>query len=852
MICSKKWFYLVTFFCVLQLKAELSFIDIKGIHALISPSKEYVSPLNGLIWWNNNMVQNLYRYGNETQTTIQLIKNMFHLQYDGITFGTTVLPRNAAYYFKPSTIAVIITHLDKQMRGQYATIQEFYTSLLTDIIHNLHYNRLLKEAAEKRKQLEMEMSERSPVVRQYLTVVKLNQEVIQLANDAKKASGQERKALETLLVSKKKEKAALPSLAQLKKELDVKEFLKQQYNHDLTKESLIKLVTNIVKAQYECSAPYYFYLPFTVHHLLLAFLWKKAQSRQDFKDFAQELHNRNPTLINKNALDLFTADDRYTKEDFINIKRRLTEEPIQLVQDYEKIIFYCYFSRIGKIPPIIKPDDAVFKGHEFPDCVETAIRNFFNIVLFDETLGIFNINYLLAMAEKYPELMINRSLVTFYQENNDPFQAQLKKVHNQFAAIVSELARVAYKIPADASICEIKPTLNNILAVIHHLILDHNDSFEKMSETQKLEILEKVLSSDNKSIEISKEESEDITIILNDRYTFDWYITPEANHSFIELQDTQEHKENTIINIIAKIPAPTNSILYLLYNNCISFIPESSLFDNLRNSLPMSGWRNQLMFYLNMNKRSEFEKAFAYFAQHFDTNKLIIKNLLIESLKKPANIKEFISLIITKFQTSQDVDLFLPVLEKNLKSIPFEILLGNPFLKPLIEKKLFLDTTLEDQITYLLELEDICENKNCEFIAEFVHIPKLSKIQKTFDAIERFNKKELSEYLSLQNITNKEIQEKINSYFDLFSSIKKDIRKLTRLVPGLLKNSTRAYLKGMKVKFEDMDDKIEQLQKNLPSSLAVSDTEQLGGYLHHLTSIIADTIHFIDEQSVSL
>lgn len=88
--------------------AEISFTKIKYLHAIINKEFISLSPLIGFSWWLTQTIENLYRYGNKNDATIQLIRELFHLQYDEITFDVTVLGNKPAKYFNAKFVGSII------------------------------------------------------------------------------------------------------------------------------------------------------------------------------------------------------------------------------------------------------------------------------------------------------------------------------------------------------------------------------------------------------------------------------------------------------------------------------------------------------------------------------------------------------------------------------------------------------------------------------------------------------------------------------------------------------------------------------------------------------------------------
>jgi len=90
--------------------AELSFVDLKGTHALFPEEKSYLLPIHGCAWWNSNILPNLYDYGDEHDATVQLIKELFHKPVDSLQ--PTKFTQKIAAFFVPGTIGAIMRALE--------------------------------------------------------------------------------------------------------------------------------------------------------------------------------------------------------------------------------------------------------------------------------------------------------------------------------------------------------------------------------------------------------------------------------------------------------------------------------------------------------------------------------------------------------------------------------------------------------------------------------------------------------------------------------------------------------------------------------------------------------------------
>lgn len=94
------------------IKTELSFTAINYLHRIINDKFDHLSILVGFNWWRTHVIENMYRFGSDDDATIQLIKELFHLQFDDITFDVTELGNKPAKYFDGIIVGIIVGILE--------------------------------------------------------------------------------------------------------------------------------------------------------------------------------------------------------------------------------------------------------------------------------------------------------------------------------------------------------------------------------------------------------------------------------------------------------------------------------------------------------------------------------------------------------------------------------------------------------------------------------------------------------------------------------------------------------------------------------------------------------------------
>ncbi len=134
--------------------------SIKNIKDTYVPlKKEYqdLSPLYGASWWENpNLLENLYKFGMDQDSTIKLIKELFHVTSG--SFDVTRLGSKAAYHLSGATIGKIIGLIKKKEKEEKEITQKGLIRLIKeDIDYKASINSVLvvkKQYQEKLKEIE--------------------------------------------------------------------------------------------------------------------------------------------------------------------------------------------------------------------------------------------------------------------------------------------------------------------------------------------------------------------------------------------------------------------------------------------------------------------------------------------------------------------------------------------------------------------------------------------------------------------------------------------------------------------------------------------------------------------------
>ena len=179
------------------------------------------------------------------------------------------------------------------------------------------------------------------------------------------------------------------------------------------------------------------YAPNTTCGMLLSFVLKKSNNKQDLQDYYKGFLGK----------DIVLADDDYTDADMIKF---LAIKP-SLFDYVEFANFLCAEiynkSYKSELPKIASGRSFIFDEVSFPDCVETMMRNVCNILTYDLNTK------MLGQAPK--DIVLNNDLQSFYTKktliekeevflNNNPAEVENIKVHEDWGNVVENHLYVSY------------------------------------------------------------------------------------------------------------------------------------------------------------------------------------------------------------------------------------------------------------------------------------------------------------------------------------------------------------------------------------------------------------------------
>lgn len=274
----------------------------------------------------------------------------------------------------------------------------------------------------------------------------------------------------------------------------------------------------------------------TVEHAFLAYLWMKAQSKESFIPYYQNipvqlrsshrflLSDEPSTQLNdwtqasyKPTLESFQSKSLMTVlKNFFGTRDQLTELFIHLVKlgilfpkdqaqgapvfslessiaedpELSTIMGYAlnaYFSGPAVLAGYgLATHPALENGESFSDCVETSIRNFLNFILLNPAIPDAPKRKFDILAHQKGLDQIKPGLIQFYQEFGSVHQIRTQAARNAWIQLVtSELKGVEFKNPKNHPIVNMNPRQSNVLIALGEILGDDILRDPKVSPSDK-------------------------------------------------------------------------------------------------------------------------------------------------------------------------------------------------------------------------------------------------------------------------------------------------------------------------------------------------------------------------------
>ncbi len=505
---GKFLFYFLMIFVTHRAVAEISYRDMKGVHAVLSPEYDYLSPVYGFTLLATKTLENLRFYGNygskmeglgclekasrihellvknndcPQDHTAELIQRLFPSQ-DGVNFVANQIDSDLVSHLTPELIGKVLGMLSQVHDEELKDLkrrEKFSENLKKILFEGLHSKR----------------------------VKELSKLIVE--------SMQESRSSSLTYSSHLLEQALLAFF--WKKGDQRQDFLRLFYGMAQLNPRILRKGDALHEFENQKS-----YLKSDVH---LAELQSEAQE--------------NPGKV---------------AEDFI--------------RNPEKLALYAHEDALSvkPLPPIFSYGQArhLSLGEDvYPDCGETSLRNFLNIAIYNPTNGKFNIDFLRNQAQKNPQLHLYPNLIEFYQKHSDPALAMTQAPRNEWSEkVTSRHDGVTYLKPQEAPQCEITSQssgglgFDNMMKVLDRLLFNRDSSSLTHDRAQKLDELCQSLSregfklswkvegetqgKDREKINETKDHGISLVFSMNETPSFTWQFYP----GHFVIQEIHQGKES--------------------------------------------------------------------------------------------------------------------------------------------------------------------------------------------------------------------------------------------------------------------------------------------------------------------
>ncbi|MEO7161780.1 MAG: ankyrin repeat domain-containing protein [Bdellovibrionia bacterium] len=432
--CVKRLLICSLFLAPIHVFADIDHTKLKGVHGLLRPSYQQLSPVYGFSLLKKGIIENLYKNGPDDDAVVKLIRSLFYT-VDQANFGVSRLPSNLASRLDTKAIGAILAELATDPENlPESTITGIDGSLESRLSSRIHQLLGLDEGSPIGKQLtRKERQIFRKKTREFVSV---------LLAAIQESSGSQR--VYPLYFPEH----VLLSFFWSKAKDEKEEFLElfKQAPHLLTDEGIL-LIDNPEKR----------------------FAWIESN---------------------------YSVQDYYKAVGKIKLGERIEESsPAEFLLNPELAAFVGYSFLVWEnfLPTIVSYGDVSYFGkgkeEEFSDCAETSIRNFFNIVLKNTVSQKIDIERLKERAMN-ENLVLDAKLLSFYEKNFGLSMLGSSQIHSEWSEVVSNLANVVYLQPEDAPLdkrfCNISGGFDSTMSVFGRLIFSNDPTFEMLDRVERL------------------------------------------------------------------------------------------------------------------------------------------------------------------------------------------------------------------------------------------------------------------------------------------------------------------------------------------------------------------------------
>jgi hypothetical protein len=459
--------------------------ELKGTFQPLKQEFKHLSPIHGVIWWESGVAQEYFAEMPNPDATKRLARFLFH-DIQGV-LDITQHDQKIAHYLTPAVIGSMIGCLESARSSNIVSKDQLYEMLYQGICSSEE----LFDLNQHCEVLDQKIQEKERLVAQKNTIdgalgklkghliknCKMNPKEIgklspgQLFDESQKIPQSDRADLAIFSIAENElryynHQAITTAIKNLEQEITkLNNDAKNIKRNDLKNQTTI-FVETLIESLDQCG---FFttqsaqgYLPFTPYALLLAFLYKKAESREDLWHYFTSIEKVLRCPLFSYVIDediwkasLFTQDEA---EKIIKDFEKFSVETVFSLDDcmtnYENWMFAHLFSKKSDLP-----NQTLFKKvasfHiKYPDCAETVIRALCNILMYHKESQSFLIDQLLNVCPLIKRDNLDQGFLKFYapQGNDGLISHTIRNdrsgrygVHASWAPVVEDLSWVCYK-----------------------------------------------------------------------------------------------------------------------------------------------------------------------------------------------------------------------------------------------------------------------------------------------------------------------------------------------------------------------------------------------------------------------
>ena len=480
--------------------------QVEGLHELIKEPYVHYSPFVGMIFAHNNLIANLYRYGNSTtEPIVGLIQQLFHVLPGG-EVQPSHIERNAAALVTPGMVGALISNVFEESRNAGVIDSALLAQRISETLQrHPDYQLQLRDTQAHVIQAQNSLA---ALERAQIQAEPIRQEILRLEGTIIKRTKHKLKKLQQQLANSPSEDhpdmsqiftEQQPSLVeqyeetvrdaqmqvdqlrtQLVTNLDVKQARKAIKRARLAVEqqdsSLAELGENLAKCwlTYCTNKSNSLLPPNLTEVVLVAYLWQKYDTISALEPYFAALQEIGALTVSIDKL-LQVVQENSLLDSPQSPRAKPRRRRIRSRSDQTRAVIVS-MSKPGssKRPPIVPFSYITWAAYsEFPDCGETALRNLLNQVLYNPRLGRFDYQVLEELRGKvFPSL--SEGLITFYRQRHHPHEACSHDAAREWIQVVSGLnssveskTHVRYRREREQK--NIASPLSNLLVVFNKL-----------------------------------------------------------------------------------------------------------------------------------------------------------------------------------------------------------------------------------------------------------------------------------------------------------------------------------------------------------------------------------------------